>query len=1108
MVERLRRPKASLTARKQTDTRTLVADLEAKMVQLYGKILEYQIHLMRQSSHHWALRYGRDVFKSDEWKTMLRQIQDLDSTCSRLAQELGQEELEAGLKENKIKIDTLLHSWSLGLHELQEQGTNTYLAMDAHAREDRSWREREEVRSLLRALRAKNPYQDQLERTATRQPGTCNWFLKHRSFQTWRQDASSRLLWVSANPGCGKSVLSKCLVEEKLATMDPQHATICYFFFKDVSPDSRSITKALSAILHQLFTRIPSLVEYAVSAFDENGFEISSMFSAMWDILENAAADLRAGEIVCVLDALDECEEAQQITLIEKLKAFHSKARDSGVRKQKLRFLLTSRPYRNIRIQFHSLIRQFPTIHLSGDDESDLIKEEIDLVIQSEVSAIASERCFDTETEEYLLKQLLNIENRTYLWLHLILDQIRNSDNAGNKKAIRKEIQTIPHSVSTAYEAILAKTKDRPLATKLLHVIVGAETALTLEELNVAMSIEDESRSYKDLGLESVTAFEIRVKSICGLFIYTDRSEVFLIHQTAKDFLRWNQDVSKPPAGMWQHSMNPEESHSLLAGICVSLLMFDEFQTDPLSTEGLDCHVSTVQLEQYCISHVLLKYAARWWTEHLRSSPLEQQIALLQKTAHLCSVQSRRCWTWLCVKRFAEDGYQPSGFTDLILVCDLGLVALVKHVLSKGADLNARDKEGATALHRAVDQGNVEIVRVLLENGADIEAGDWNRPWRMEIDENGSEREVKVISGRPLMLATINEDHAMMRELLAAGADVEARSNIKKRQGESALHFATGFFGDESTMRILLDWGADANARVEDYGLLEFAVWQDDAAKAGLLLAYGADPEADMISNVDSTTKFPIHSAVRENDRGEDSKRTSTTSSGRPGSSRDDDSFFGSDLDSANEVERRNLRGREHDAVKVVSERATAILGDKIQIGHTFNGKLPPRLILEECGRTFLAIPKKTVFHFAVIRGIEDIIRLFLQHGASKKPISVAPSEPTALHLAVLVSSNKVVKMLLDQTINVSPKDHRGRTPLHLAVWCGHDRTVNELLEHGADINAMDGGGNTPLDVAIWMDHDLVVRDLLDYGAYLRKQSSVSPSTFSSVDEYRERGMD
>lgn len=53
------------------------------------------------------------------------------------------------------------------------------------------------------------------------------------------------------------------------------------------------------------------------------------MFSKMWEILEHTAADFRAGEIVCVLDALDECEEAQQITLLEKLKTFYRKAEGS-----------------------------------------------------------------------------------------------------------------------------------------------------------------------------------------------------------------------------------------------------------------------------------------------------------------------------------------------------------------------------------------------------------------------------------------------------------------------------------------------------------------------------------------------------------------------------------------------------------------------------------------------------------------------------------------------------------------------------------------------------------------------------------------------------------
>lgn len=193
VIERLRRPNAGRIARRQADTETLVTDLENKMVQLYSKILEYQIRLMRQSFHNGALRYGLDVFKVDDWKSMLSQMKELDFECSRLAREIGQEELEAGMREKSAKIDALLQSWNRGFQTLQEQGANTYLAVDAHARENRGWREKDETRKLLQALRAKNPYRDQLERTATRQPGTCNWFLKHPKFQKWRGDAHSKL---------------------------------------------------------------------------------------------------------------------------------------------------------------------------------------------------------------------------------------------------------------------------------------------------------------------------------------------------------------------------------------------------------------------------------------------------------------------------------------------------------------------------------------------------------------------------------------------------------------------------------------------------------------------------------------------------------------------------------------------------------------------------------------------------------------------------------------------------------------------------------------------------------------------------------------------------
>ena len=136
---------------------------------------------------------------------------------------------------------------------------------------------------------------------------------------------------------------------------------------------------------------------------------------------------------------------------------------------------------------------------------------------------------------------------------------------------------------------------------------------------------------------------------------------------------------------------------------------------------------------------------------------------------------------------------RDSPISSLRLISSLQLKALVKYLLLKGVDVNAQDEEGAAALNRPVRHGNLDLVKIMLDNGTDIEAGDWDTPWRKEIETDGSEREVKRFRGAPLMLATLKEDHGMMRELLAAGADLEARTSVTDFVRDTTLHLATNY---------------------------------------------------------------------------------------------------------------------------------------------------------------------------------------------------------------------------------------------------------------------------------------------------------------------------
>lgn len=63
--------------------------------------------------------------------------------------------------------------------------------------------------------------------------------------------------------------------------------------------------------------------------------------------------------------------------------------------------------------------------------------------------------------------------------------------------------------------------------------------------------------------------------------------------------------------------------------------------------------------------------------------------------------------------------------TDLLIAAWDGNLAIVKSLLDQGADVNVRDKHGATALLYAAQRGHVEIIQVLLaHNNVDVNAKD------------------------------------------------------------------------------------------------------------------------------------------------------------------------------------------------------------------------------------------------------------------------------------------------------------------------------------------------------------------------------------------------
>jgi hypothetical protein len=261
------------------------------------------------------------------------------------------------------------------------------------------------------------------------------------------------------------------------------------------------------------------------------------------EVFTLAARDPSVGSIICVFDALDECQYRDRKILIRSLKHLYTSASINPNRASTLKFVVTSRPYNDIELSFYSLTDRFPIIRLAGEEESDKISYEIGVVINAKVEEIAKKRKLRENARSALQKRLHETPNRTNLWLHLTLDQVEIGLGSAEKK-LRKIVNTLPKSIEEAYEKILAKCQQQDEAKRVLHIIVAALRPLTLNEIDVALEIKPDSKSYNDLDLEGDEKRKAWIRAACGIFVNVVDSRIFLIHQTAREFLvRKNTDA-------------------------------------------------------------------------------------------------------------------------------------------------------------------------------------------------------------------------------------------------------------------------------------------------------------------------------------------------------------------------------------------------------------------------------------------------------------------------------------------------------------------------------------------------------------------------------------
>ena len=144
----------------------------------------------------------------------------------------------------------------------------------------------------------------------------------------------------------------------------------------------------------------------------------------------------------------------------------------------------------------------------------------------------------------------------------------------------------------------------------------------------------------------------------------------------------------------------------------------------------------------------------------------------------------------------------------------------VRSLLRQGADVNAAQGDGMTALHWAAFKDDVGTAEMLLYGGANVAAA------------------TRVNAMTPLIMASRNGSAAMLETLLEGGAD----ANLSMATGTTPLMLAAAS-GVPEALQVLIDHGADVDAKEGERGQtpLMFAAALNRAEAIDVLIEGGAD---------------------------------------------------------------------------------------------------------------------------------------------------------------------------------------------------------------------------------------------------------------------------
>jgi hypothetical protein len=588
--------------------------LEKHVVQLYQKLLLYQMKSVCIYHRKRVAVFFRDMVVLDDWGGQLAEIKDAEAAVQSDSEQYNSHKAW-------VRLEDLATNAELQYAELKGV---TSAILHQTRRQEEIYQD-EKNKECLDDLYETDPRHDKTRIQDTKGGllrDVYSWILENPDFKQWRTDPDGGLFWVKGDPGKGKTMLLCGIIDE--LEKDPANQ-LSYFFCQATEQKLNNATAVLRGLVYSLADQYSALMSHVRKEFERGGkrqrFEGRNAWEVMSKILATMLDDPILDGAVLIVDALDECSAGrpQLLDFIIRVSA-----------SSRAKWIVSSRNWPDIEQKLGAATQKV-SLRLELNEES--ISNAVRAYIQYKVGELAQLKRYDDATRDAVYQHFTDKSNNTFLWVALVYQELVAPD-VQSWEAL-DILRALPSGLESLYARMMehiCKSRHADLCRQILAVVSIVYRPISLKELT---SIVESLSRFAD----NHTALKVLIGS-CGSFLTLRKEVIYFVHQSAKDFMLGRASHRILPLGIaHEHRAIFSMSLQLLLGTLrrdIYNLVTPGFCIDNVSPPNPDPLASA-------------RYSCMHWVDHLQDANRAGQLAqeYLQDGGPVHAFLQRKYVYWL-----------------------------------------------------------------------------------------------------------------------------------------------------------------------------------------------------------------------------------------------------------------------------------------------------------------------------------------------------------------------------------------------------------------------------------------------------------------------------